>query len=613
MTTPVFDGDGGGSRSHPPATPVRFGHQFHRRFVRGRGRRWMLVSLLSFCLALTSLALPLAAAQADANSLSSYGVTANAWAIQPNIVNDSFQNVPVSDQSASYVYVAMDSGPSAHAKASYFFPGTAINAVPNTQGVAVSVPTGVDARYPGNGADSGQVTGFNDGITTQANGGRQSAQASEGYALAQAAVASYQFAPTIPAAPSTPNPPVGVPGVPSLPSPPALPTVSGAAPSTATPGAGGAPTATPTNSSGASPTATPCPILNVCLPGASSPSHGGVYAAPESPRAAQGLQPAALPDTIEQNFSAALKAAQLANPGLLSLAGGHLALTNPALPYVSADVSSQAETRATDAGVTIVIVTHAQHIELLQGLITFASVESTLQATAPGSSTAPGSGSITTTITGAAIAGIPVTVDQNGVTVKDQNASAAQVQSLTDQLNSALKQANISISLTRSVITTDVGMWQGAGSGVEVIADPSTPSLNLPPPANGIPSTHVSVSIAQVSASIYATPPDATSSDSGGTTGYSGGSGGGGGFCFLCGGGFGGGGGGGSGSTTTTSPGASSGGLSSFSLPGGLHGLPLLAMVFVVQGLSTAAVAATAGFTNAEHVVGAPGVEEETQ
>lgn len=611
MTMPM-GGGGDGSRSDPPASPARYRSGFRNRFVRGHRSRWLLVSLLSFWLALTTLALPLAAAYADANSLSSYGVTANAWAIQPDIVNDSFQNVPAADQAASYVYVAMDSGPSAHAKASYFFPGTAINAVPNTQGVAFSVPTGVDARYPGNGADSGQVTGFNDGIATQATGGQQSTRASEGYALAQAAVASYQFAPTIPAVPTAPNSPAGVPGVPSLPSPPALPTVaSGGSPATATPAA------IPTASSGPSPTATPCPILNICLPGSSKSSHGGVNAAPGSVQAPQGLQPAILPDAIEQRLTAALKAAQLSNPGLQSLAGGSLAAPNPTLPYLGADISSQAETRATDAGVTIAIVTHAQHVELLQGLITFGSIESILQATAPGSSSVKGSGTITTTITGAAIAGIPVTVDQNGVTVNDQNVSAAQAQTLTDQLNSALKQADIHISLTKSVITTDVGMWQGAGSGIEVTADPSTPSLNLPPPANGIPSTHVSISIAQVSASIYATPPDASSSDTGGSSysgagSGSGSGGGGGGFCFFCGGG-GGGNGGGSGSSTTSSPDAPTHGASSFTLPGGLHGLPVLALVFVVQGLSTAAVAATAGFTNAEEAIGAPSAEEETQ
>lgn len=615
MTRPMSGGENGDSTLNgPPVARTRF-RRFRNRFVRGQRRRWMLVSLLSFWLAFIILALPLAAANADPNSLGSYGVTANGWAIQPDIVNDSFQNVPVADQSAPYVYVAMDSGPSAQADASYFFPGTAVNAVPNTQGVAVSVPTGVDARYPGNGAASGKVNGFNDGVATQASAGTQSAQASEGYALAQSAVASYQFAPTIPSAPSPPSPP-GVPGVPALPSPPALPTVPSGA--TATPGSGGAaatPTATPTApGTGASPTATPCPIFNICL-GDAGPQHGGVDAAPQRAQASTGLQPTVLPDPVEQQLNAALKAAQVAHPGLLALAGGKLAVTNPALPYASADLSSQAETRATDEGVSVAVVTHTQHIELFQGLITFASVTSSLQAAAPGSLTVRGAGTITTTVTGAMIAGIPVTVDQNGVTVQDQNASAAQVQSLSDQLNAALKQAGVQVSLTRSVITTDVGMWQGAGAGVEVKADLSPSSLNPPPPANGLPATHVDFSIGQVSASIYATPSDANTSGDGGG-GFGGGEGGG--YCFFCGGGGGGGYGGfggsagSSGSTTTSTPGSSSH-QGAFTLPGGLQGAPLLALVFVIQGLSTAAVAATAGYTDAAGLGETPAVEEETQ
>jgi hypothetical protein len=610
MTRPMSGDGGGGTRRDQPGARTRLS-RFRNRFVRGHRRRWMLVSLLSFWLAFIILALPLAVANADANSLGSYGVTANGWAIQPDIVNDSFQNVPIADQSAPYVYVAMDSSPSAQADASYFFPGTAVNAVPSTQGVAVSVPTGVDARYPGNGSASGKVNGFNDGVATQASAGAQSAQASEGYALAQSAVAGYQFAPTIPSAPSPPS----VPGVPALPSPPALPTIPSGASATATPRSGGgtAPTATPTApGTSASPTATPC-LLNICL-GDASPQHGGVDAALQRAQTAQGLQPTILPDPVEQQLSAALKAAQIANPGLLSLAGGKLAATNPALPYASADISSQAETRATDAGVSVAVVTHTQHIELFQGLITFASVTSTLQAAAPGSLSVKGTGTITTTVTGAMIAGIPVTVDQQGVTVQDQNASAAQVQALSDQLNAALSKADIQVSLTKSVITTDVGMWQGAGAGVEVKADLSPSSLNPPPPANGLPATHVDFSIGRVSASIYATPPDAGTSGSAGGGGF----GGGGGYCFFCGGGggfggFGGGNAGSSGSTTSTTPGSSSGQTGAFTLPGGLRGAPLLALVFVIQGLSTGAVAATAGFTDAAGVSETPAVEEETQ
>lgn len=605
MTMPVFGGDGRGRRAGPLPPSSDGKHRAIRRFLVGRRRRWMLVSLLSFWMALTTLALPLATAQADANSLDSYGATASGWALQPYIVNDLFQNVPAMDQAASYVFISMDNTPGSEAKASYFFPGTAINAVPNTQGVAVSVPTGVEARYPGDGSASGQVNGFNDGVASQASAGAQSARSSEGYALAQAAIASYQFAPTVPAAPSAP-------GVPPLPNPPALPTVpSGvsvpAAP-TATSGGGNTPASTATPQPPA-PTATPCP-LNLCLPGASSPSHGGVNASLPGAQPQQGLPPVTLPDPVEQQLAAALKAAEAANPGLLALAGGQPVTMDPSLPYAAADDASQAETRATDNGVTVAVQTRAQHVEVFQGLITFASVESVLQAAAPASTSVKGSGTITTTVTGARIAGIPVTVDQNGVTVNDQNASAAQAQALTDQLNAALTQAGVRVIMTRSVISTDVGDWQGAGAGVQVTADLTPASVNPPPPTNGLPGTHVDFSIAQASASIYATPSSASgySSDTGG---FSFGGGGGGGYCFLCGGsGYSGGSGG---TSTSATPGSSSGSAGSFTLPGGLHGAPLLALVFVIQGLSTAAVAATAGMTNPSSITGGSPVEEETQ
>lgn len=607
MTMPVYGG--GRGRRGGPLPPNSGGkRRAIRRFVQGHRRRWMLVSLLSFWLALTTLALPLATAQADANSLDSYGATASGWAIQPYIVNDLFQNVPATDQAASYVFVSMDNTPGSEAKSSYFFPGTAINAVPNTQGVAVSVPTGVEARYPGDGSASGQVNGFNDGVASQASAGAQSASASEGYALAQAAIASYEFAPTVPAAPSAP-------GVPPLPNPPALPTVPSGVPVPAAPTAtagGNTPASTATPQPPTS-TATPCP-LNLCLPGAFGPSHGGVNASVPGAQPQQGLPPVTLPDPVEQQLAAALKAAEAANPGLLALAGGQPVAMDPTLPYAAADDASQAETRATDNGVTVAVQTRAQHVELFQGLITFASVESTLQAAAPASASVKGSGTITTTVTGAKIAGIPVTVDQNGVTVNDQNASATQAQALTDQVNAALTQAGVRVTMTKSVITTDVGDWQGAGAGVEVTADLSPASVNPPPPANGLPGTHVDFSIAQASASIYATPSSNSGSGSDGSGfsfGGGFGGGGGGGNCFFCGGG--GGGGGSGGSTTATTPGSSSGSTGSFSLPGGLHGAPLLALVFVIQGLSTAAVAATAGMTNPTTSSGAAPVEEETQ
>lgn len=581
------------------------------RFVRGKRRQWMLASLLSFMLALVSLALPLAAL-ADANSLTSYGATASGWGIQPYILNDAFLNVPAADQAAPYVFVSMDNTPGSAAKASYLFPGTAINAVPNTQGVAVSVPTGVDARFPGNGSASSQVNAFNDGVATQATAGGQSAQASEGYATAHATIANYQFAP--PPAPAVPPPP-SVPGVPGAPTPPAVPTISGGALTpTVSSGSGGspAPTATPAPPA---PSPTTCTLIIFCsssstqtmasaagsIQGTNGATQTGAAPAGGLPVTAPITLPA--PDAVEQQLSAALKALQVANPTLLNLSGGQLAAPNATLPYASADVSSKAETRATDAGVTATVVTNLQHIELFQGLITFATVESSLQANAPASS-AQGSGSITTRITGGAVAGIPVTVDQNGVTVNDQNISPAQVQALSDQLNAALSSAGVHISLAQTVTKTDVGYWEGSGAGLEITAEVNPASAGLPSPASGVPGTHVDFSIGNVTASIYAVPGiPSGGTDNSGSGGYYGG-----GSYATCSGGS-------SPSVANSPPSTTSNPAfkGSFLLPAGLTGGGLLALVFVVQGVSTAAVAAAAGFTDPRTISQLLTTEEETR
>ena len=588
MTTPTLSPESGG---HRPASGARGWSRFVRRFQRG-ARLWAVASLLSFWLALLALAVPLAA-HADANSLASYGATASGWAIQPYIVNDSFMNVPAADQSTPFVFVSMDNTPGAQAKASYFFPGTAVNAVPNTQGVPANVPTGVDARYPGNGSASGQVGPFNDGVATQATAGSQSAQASEGYALAQSAIAQYQFAPTVPATPG--------PGVPPV------PTVPGGIIPTPTHGSGGGAAPTPTPGSGKTPTPTPktCIVPPICLDSAIPVEQSAQSA--QTAQGTGGLAPFKLPDPVEQQLSAALKAVEIANPTLLNLAGGHLPATDNKLPYAGADASSQAATRATDSGVVVAVTTRTQHVQILQGLITCASVESILQATAPASKR-PGSGTITTRITGAAIASIPVTIDEKGVTVIDQNASPDQIQALSDQLNAALAKAGVHVTLTKTTTKTDAGFWEGSGAGFEVTAELNPAGAGLPNPASGIPATHVDFSMGKVSASIYATP----GSGSGGSGGDNGGSGygsGDSGSCPFCGnGGF-----GGNGSGTSTSSPAKSAGSKTFSLLAGLNGGQMLALVFVVQGVSTAAVAATAGYTDSRAKAEKLAIEEETK
>src|SRR5205807_2034339 len=122
----------------------------------------------------------------------------------------------------------------------------------------------------------------------------------------------------------------GVPPVPGAPTVPPVPTLPGGATQTPTPHGGGGSTPTPAPGSSATPTPTPakCLLPPVCL----------YSALPVEPSAqsAQGtgtLTPFKLPDPVEQQLAAALKAAELANPSLLNLAGGHLPTTNANLPY----------------------------------------------------------------------------------------------------------------------------------------------------------------------------------------------------------------------------------------------------------------------------------------
>lgn len=545
---------------------------------RGRARwRWLRLALggaAASWLAVLMLALPLVARGAP-TTLASYGASASGWAIQPYIENDEFINIPAVDQTAPYVYVAIDQNPSADAKAAYFTPGTAINAALGTNSVPYQVPSGVEARYPGQSPASSQAGVFNDGVATQAAAGSQEAQAQEAYAQAAAAVASYQFAPPPGLVPGG----GGVPPLPTLPPLPTVPPLPGSSP-TATP-AGAHPTPTPTHGSNSTPTATPCP-LGICL----TP-----IAAPQAARPAQTAQagpaPVTLPDALEKQLQAALRVAELVNPQALKISGVKLAATDPTLPYAQADVSGQAVAQASDSGVVVTVVTRAAHVELFQGLITFATIETTLSGEAPVTPT-PGKGQLATRITGMAIAGIPVTLDQNGVTVTDQSVlSGAQIATLSKALNGALAAAGIQIGLVKTTSASDSQKWEGSGGGVQVTA-----AFDAAP--GSVPATHINFTLGMATASLYAL---------GGGSGFD--NSGGGGLGGFFGGFFGSPPGGGG------TPGPSGGG-GSVRFPGSLTPGELLALLFIVQGVSTAAAAATARQADAIQHLSQPAAEEET-
>ncbi len=557
-------------------------------------RRFALAGFISGWLGVIGLAVPTVIHGAT-DAFDSYGATGTGWAIQPYIVNDEFINIPAADESTPYVYVAIDSGPSAEARAAYFFPGTAINGALASQNVSYQVPNGVDARYPGSGSASDQVGPVNDGVASQIGAASESAQAAEASAKATAQLASYQLAPQTNGQP--PTPPSGLPAAPPVPSVPPLPTAPGA-PGLPGPGTS-APTPTPSSAGGsappaAAPTATPSKtcVGPVCLAESVGSTHPLASVAP----AVLATPKIQLPDPVEQALATQLRAAELANPGLLQLAGGKPVAIDQSLPLAAADETGQAVATASNDSVNITVAVHATHVELFQGLITIAAIDSTLTGIAPGA-VAQGKGTVTTTITGMTIAGIPVTVNQNGVQVNGTGgnvSSAAPLpvspQTLTDALTSALTTAGITISLAKTTSMSDVQKWQGAGGGLEI-----TGSLA---PGNGVPATHVDFSLGMVTGSVYAVPSSGSGGggdvlggffDSGGSyDSYGSGDSG---YFDSSSGGF------GSGDTGTT-PGSTTPArhhaANLASIPSSLSPGELLSMLFIVQGFSTAAVASAA-------------------
>ena len=550
-------------------------------------RRWLLrIAIASFVagwLSILLLAAPFVAHSESVN-LDSYGATASGWAIQLYVLNDEFLNIPATDESTPYVFVAIDNTPSANARAAYFYPGTAISAVLNNENAGAQIPNGVAANYPGTGSASSQAGPLSDGVATQAGAAKEEAQASEGYAQATAGLVSYQFAPGAGRPPPVPGGPTAVPTI----APPPLPTTPG--------GSAPTPTPTPQPKPGPSPSPTPICIGNICLTQPVTNATGNIG----RPLAAtQSLQQIKLPDIFEQRLAALLRAAEVSDPRLLKLAGGHMAAADANLPYAAADEGGQATAQVSNGGVTVAVATHMTNIELFQGLITFATIDTRLKGQAP-ASTAQGRGTITTTITNAMIAGIPVTIDQNGMQVNNQGGAESQavIQQLTDALNNALKAAGIQITMTTTTTMSDAGKWQGSGGGVQVTAEFA--------PGNGAPATHVNFTLGQVTGSMYAVP-----GSSSGSSGSGGGS-----CCFGSGGsgGFG----SGSGGSTDNPSGSSNApgtGVKSVisSIIGSLNAGEMLALLFVVQGCSTAAVAAAANAAETAARVGVIPPEEETQ
>ena len=135
------------------------------------------------------------------------------------------------------------------------------------------------------------------------------------------------------------------------------------------------------------------------------------------------------------------------------------------------------------------------------GVITIKSVVSDAHATTDGTLAAP---SGKTTVTGISIAGVPVTVDEHGVTVQTQ--SVALPSQATDAVNSALKQAGMTVVMSAPNIVKD-GAKAVVNAGSLVIVWNQQPGM----------STSLMLGGAQVS--VTSTPGYDDSVDTGDSTG----------------------------------------------------------------------------------------------
>lgn len=141
------------------------------------------------------------------------------------------------------------------------------------------------------------------------------------------------------------------------------------------------------------------------------------------------MQALALPTHV--NASSALGLSQASS--LPNGAGPIVTATTNIAFQGASTVVADAETAATDIGI---------------GPLRIASILSTAHATSDGKHT---TGTTTTQIAGATVAGVGVTIDQDGVHVANQGALPASVfKTLTDTVNTALKQSGITIYLTKA-------------------------------------------------------------------------------------------------------------------------------------------------------------------
>lgn len=181
-------------------------------------------------------------------------------------------------------------------------------------------------------------------------------------------------------------------------------------------------------------------------------------------------------------------------------------------------ISSASSTTLTGVS-SALAVAHSEVQDITLGPLHISAIISDAKATTDGSKAVPSGG---TTVTGASVNGVPVTIDQRGVTVQAQNVPFPS--QATDAVNTALKQAGMTVAVSTPIGKPDgASVVYNAGALTIVWAPPPAPAALPPPLPNSKPGVAtLMIGGAQVAVDASQGYDFNTGVDLGGTTGLSG-------------------------------------------------------------------------------------------
>lgn len=180
-------------------------------------------------------------------------------------------------------------------------------------------------------------------------------------------------------------------------------------------------------------------------------------------------------------------------------------------------ISSSSSTTLTGVK-TAEAVAHSEVQDITLGPLHIGAIVSDAKATTDGAKAVPTG---RTTVVGASVNGVPVTIDQRGVTVQTQNVPFPT--QATDAVNAALSQAGMTIA-----VSTPIGKPDGASvvynaGALTIVWAPPPPPTTLPPPLPSSKAGVASIMIGGAQVAVDASEGyDLGGTDTGGTTGFDG-------------------------------------------------------------------------------------------